>query len=47
MRRLVDKARRNRETTSGEALLESLERRLDNSSSGSGWRRPGVRPVSS
>ena len=30
MRRLVDKARRNRETTAGEALLQSLERRLDN-----------------
>jgi small subunit ribosomal protein S4 len=30
MRRLVDKARRNRETTAGEALLEMLERRLDN-----------------
>lgn len=30
MRRLVDKARRNHETTAGEALLESLERRLDN-----------------
>jgi len=30
MRRLVGKARRNRETTAGEALLELLERRLDN-----------------
>lgn len=30
MRRLVDRARRNRETTSGEALLQMLERRLDN-----------------
>jgi small subunit ribosomal protein S4 len=30
MRRLVDKARRNRETTAGEALLQTLERRLDN-----------------
>jgi len=30
MRRLVDRARRSHETTAGEALLESLERRLDN-----------------
>lgn len=30
MRRLVDRARRNRETTAGEALLQMLERRLDN-----------------
>ena len=30
MRRLVDRARRNREATAGEALLELLERRLDN-----------------
>ena len=30
MRRLVDKARRNRDATTGEALLELLERRLDN-----------------
>jgi small subunit ribosomal protein S4 len=30
MRRLVDKARRNQETTAGEALLQALERRLDN-----------------
>jgi small subunit ribosomal protein S4 len=30
MRRLVGKARRNREATAGEALLELLERRLDN-----------------
>lgn len=30
MRRLVDKARRNHETTAGEALLQMLERRLDN-----------------
>jgi small subunit ribosomal protein S4 len=30
MRRLIQKARRNRETTAGEALLELLERRLDN-----------------
>ena len=30
MRRLIEKARRSHETTAGEALLESLERRLDN-----------------
>ena len=30
MRRLVDRARRNHETTAGEALLQGLERRLDN-----------------
>jgi small subunit ribosomal protein S4 len=30
MRRLVERARRNREATAGEALLELLERRLDN-----------------
>jgi small subunit ribosomal protein S4 len=30
MRRLVDRARRNHETTAGEALLQLLERRLDN-----------------
>lgn len=30
MRRLVDRARRNREATAGEALLQLLERRLDN-----------------
>jgi len=30
MRRLIQKARRNHETTAGEALLELLERRLDN-----------------
>lgn len=30
MRRLVDRARRNREATAGEAMLELLERRLDN-----------------
>jgi small subunit ribosomal protein S4 len=30
MRRLIDRARRNRETTAGEALLQMLERRLDN-----------------
>jgi small subunit ribosomal protein S4 len=30
LRRLVDRARRNREVTAGEALLELLERRLDN-----------------
>ena len=30
MRRLVDRARRNHETTAGEALLQVLERRLDN-----------------
>jgi small subunit ribosomal protein S4 len=30
MRRLVGRARRNREATTGEALLELLERRLDN-----------------
>jgi len=30
MRRLVDRARRNHETTAGEALLQMLERRLDN-----------------
>ena len=30
MRRLVERARRNREATAGEALLQSLERRLDN-----------------
>jgi small subunit ribosomal protein S4 len=30
MRRLVDKARRNHGTTAGEALLQLLERRLDN-----------------
>lgn len=29
MRRLVDRARRNHETTAGEALLQLLERRLD------------------
>jgi len=30
MRRLIQKAHRNHETTAGEALLEQLERRLDN-----------------
>jgi small subunit ribosomal protein S4 len=30
MRRLVDRARRSHETTAGEALLQLLERRLDN-----------------
>lgn len=30
MRRLVERARRDREATAGEALLEMLERRLDN-----------------
>lgn len=30
MRRLISKARRKHETTAGEALLQSLERRLDN-----------------
>lgn len=30
MRRLVERARRNREATAGEVLLQTLERRLDN-----------------